>query len=179
MHKKFHSQPGAVTSCDLRNFGISPSVVRGLIVDIVAWMEGKNLKWHQSKFIALHVGPKDENIVELMFFHYDGLPGREFGGGGEDNCAKLYLYPDHCKLSFVGEDANYECGLRFKYTSKWEDTDSVLCLFLFRYLNDHVLHLYNTAPQRFDGTDREVEAFKSMMQLMDSLIIPHTEPLVA
>ncbi len=162
-------------TCLLTNYGISQQTVDSVISDMVGWMSGDNLTWTQTRYISHYIGPGNNPVVELLFFHYDGIAGRELGQGGENNYAKLYLYREHCTLSFNGDDGENCCALRFKYSTKWQETSPVLCDFLFRYLNQHLFKVFANEPRRFNGSDSEIEVIKVMVELLGRMVQMHPE----
>lgn len=160
--------------CELENYGIKRDVVDSLFKSIVWWLEGKDLPWTQTKYVNVFQGPLDRVVVELLFFHYDGPPETEVGGGGEHNHCKIYLYDDHVTIMFTGENDGdrlpTNCGITFKYSTKWTSTDSGLLGFLYTYLNDFLNKLFESDPGRFSGTDLEVETLKHMVSLIDGVM---------
>lgn len=151
----------ASNRCHLNNYGIGKETVDSLFRAIVGWLREENLPWKQTKYINYFKGPMGRCVIELLFFHYDGPPEREVGSGGELNHCKLYLYNDHLTLNFTGEDSEKSCGINFKYTTKWYETDEGLMRFLLEYLNAYLMRVFGVEPRRFDGNDEEIECIKS------------------
>lgn len=157
-------------TCELKNYGIKQDVVDSLFKSIVWWLEGRDLPWTQTKYVNVFKGPLDRVVVELLFFHYDGPPETEVGGGGEYNHCKMYLYDDHVSVMFTGESIPNNCGLTFKYSTKWTSTDSGLLGFIHGYLNDFLNKIFEADPTRFSGTDLEVETVKHVVSLIDGVL---------
>lgn len=153
--------------CNLSQFGIGRDFLDVMFFTIVNWLEGKELPYQQTKYINHYNGPSGKSVVELMFFHYDGPPEAEVGGGGEHNHCKLYLYDDHMNIVFVAEGESSMCGLTFKYSSKYWETDHYLMRFLIAYLNTHQMRIFENEPRRFNGMDPEVEAVKKVVDAMN------------
>lgn len=156
--------------CNLTDYGINDVVVNALFKSIVAWLEGKNLAWSQSRYVNVFIGPQDRTVAELLFFHYDGPPEREIGGGGEHNLCKLYLYADHCNITFVGEQTEAFCGITFKYSTRWAETDRSLLRFISQYVNAHLMGIFEAEPARFNGFDTEVEHLKTVVGIVDGVL---------
>jgi hypothetical protein len=160
-------------SCSLVNYGIGEGLVSDIFRTIVKWMRGDGLPWNQTRYINVFAGPDGRKVVELLFFHYDGPPEREIGGGGEFNYCKLYLYDDHIAVNFVGENDDSYCGLTFKYSVRWSSAEHEVLEFVAEYLSEHLNKVFDSEPRRFDGTDREVEAIKDIYSITKSVMTGH------
>lgn len=156
--------------CNLSNYGIHKHVVDAIFKSVVWWLEGKDLPWNQSRYVNVFEGPHGRTVAELLFFHYDGPPEREIGGGGEYNHCKFYLYDDHCNITFTGENAESFCGINFKYSTRWAETDTGLLRFLVDYVNAYLTKIFETDPHRFNGLDKEVEHLKSVVAIMEGVL---------
>lgn len=161
-------------SCDLIDYGIHSDVVDALFKSIVWWLEGKDLPWTQTKYVNVFVGPLGRTVVELLFFHYDGPTEREVGGGGEYNHCKLYLYDDRCNIAFVGDNTDTLCGITFKYSTLWKDTNVMLLRFIHDYLNDYMSKIFESEPNRFNGMDVEIEAIKPIVVTIAEILVHKT-----
>lgn len=159
--------------CDLTHYGIQPDVVEALFKSVVDWLRGEDLPWTQTRYVNVFEGPQGRTVVELLFFHYDGPPEREIGGGGEFNHCKLYLYDDHVSVNFTGENSDTYCGLNFKYSTKWFESNKGLLGFIVSYLNEHLTKIFETDPTRFNGFDKDVESIKSVVAIADGVLQGH------
>ncbi len=157
-------------SCNLIDYGIHKDVVDALFKSIVWWLEGKDLPWNQTRYVNVSIGPHNRTVAELLFFHYDGPPEREIGGGGEYNHCKLYLYDDHCNITFTGENTETFCGIVFKYSTRWAETDKELLGFLLEYLNKHLTKIFESDPHRYNGFDKEVEHLKMVVAIIEGVL---------
>ena len=156
--------------CVLTNYGIGGEVVDVIFDSITRWLRGGDLPWHQTRYINVFKGPENKAVAELLFFHYDGPPEREIGGGGEFNHCKMYLYEDKCNISFTGENSEDFCGITFKYSTPWVETNPGLLNFLYQYIGQHLDKIFNTKPARFNGGDLEVEHLKLIMNIIGLLV---------
>lgn len=157
-------------TCNLINYGIRMNVVDALFKSIVWWLDGKDLPWNQTRHLNVFRGPVGRTVAELLFFHYDGPPDREIGGGGEYNHCKLYLYDDHCNISFTGDNPETFCGIWFKYSTRWAETDKGLLVYLLGYLNQHLTKIFESDPHRFNGFDKEVEHVKAVVGIIEGVL---------
>lgn len=156
--------------CHLTNYGIKQNTIDALFGNIVDWLEGKKLKWKQTNYLTVFLGPQSRVAAELLFFHYDGPAEREIGSGGERNVCRMYLYDDHCSLNFIGDDADSICGLHFKYSTRWAETDRRLLKFLVVFVNKHLAKVFENEPARFKGADFEVEHLKTLVSIISDVL---------
>ena len=157
-------------TCHLIDYGVHMDVVDALFKSIVWWLEGNDLPWKQSRYVNVFKGPQSRTVTELLFFHYDGPAQQEVGGGGENNYCKLYLYDDHCNITFTGNNTEAFCGINFKYSTRWAETDKKLLQFLHDLLTARLNMIFIAEPHRYKGFDREVEHLKSLVDIMQGVL---------
>lgn len=157
-------------ACNLSDYGIKNETVNKLFDDIVHWLCGKDLVWNQTHYINAYKGPNNRMVIEMMFFHYNGPPEREIGGGGERNYCRLYLYDDRVTVNFNGDNSEEFCGIAFKYSTKWAETNRGLLKFISGFLNTHLSGLFHSDPSKFRGDDDLVEASKSAIAIADGVL---------
>lgn len=157
-------------SCSLNDYGVRDATVDAIFEDIVKWLSGDGLVWNQTKYINSYTGPNGRTVIELLCFHYDGPSGREVGSGGEDNYCRLYLYDDRVAISFNADNGEESCGITFRYSTSWAETDRGLLKFISDYLNSHLTTLFNSDPIKFRGDNELVEAAKNVILIADGVM---------
>jgi hypothetical protein len=162
--------PHLKSACDLTDVGVNTALVSHIFRDIVKWMEGDGLPYNRTNYVNAFIGPDGRMVVELLFFHYDGPPEREIGGGGELNHCKVYLYMDRVSVNFVAENDDSGCGLNFKYITRWVEVDPSMLAFFAKHLSQHLDKIFDTEPRRFSTNDFEVEAVKAVYNITKSVM---------
>ena len=165
-----HSHRNTPSPNPLRPYGIQSDVIDALFKSIVSWLQGEALPWTTSQYITTYPGPMDRTVVELLFYHYDGPPHKEIGGGGEFNHARIHLYDDKCVVSFNGDAKDEGSCINFKYSTRWVDTDPGLLNFIVAFLTVHLTNVFEQDPTKFNGMNKEIEAIKEVLNIAKGVV---------